>query len=150
MSFSPLLEGIIARRDWPVVNLETYRALAEQSQYTVLFFPGDWQRHGESNDVAVILPELEDAFQRVFTPAVVETGSERKLQAVYRFRAFPALVFLRDGAYLGVITHVLDWDDYLREAARILSLEPSDPPPYPLPGVKPASSGDDVDHMQFH
>jgi len=132
--FSPLLNGIIARTNYPVVDLDNYLAFAERHEFSVLFFPGEWERIGESNDVAVVLPELTSAFQKVFQPAVVAKLSDRKLQAIYRFRAFPALVFLRRAEYLGVITRVLDWDDYLHETARILSLEPSDPPPYPRPG----------------
>lgn len=147
--FSPLLRGVIARYGYPLVNLENHAASPAAHQYSVLFFPGDWERLGESNDVAIILPELTAAFQNIFQPAVVERASERKLQAVYRFVAFPALVFLRDGQYLGAITRVLDWDDYLRETARILSLEPSAPPAFPMPGARPAASDDGESH-HFH
>ncbi|MGR9159743.1 hydrogenase-1 expression HyaE [Rhizobium leguminosarum] len=151
--FSALLDGIIARSNYPVVDLENYLDFAEGHEFSVLFFPGDWERLGESNDVAVVLPELTLAFQKVFQPAVVAKLSDRKLQAVYRFRAFPALVFLRRGKYLGVITRVLDWDDYLRETARILSLEPSDPPPYPRPeerAAKPESDELESNGHHFH
>lgn len=147
--FSPLLQGVIARSGYPVVSLENRADSLSAHRYSVLFFPGDWERLGESNDVAIILPELTAAFQHVFQPAVVERASERKLQAVYRFGAFPALVFLRDGEYLGAITRVLDWDDYLRETARILALEPSAPPPFPMPGARSAASDDSESHP-FH
>lgn len=149
MNFSPLLDGVIARRGWPVVGLDTYRDFLASHDYTVLFFSGDWERLGESNDVAVILPEVESAFQGVFKTAVVERAAERKLQAIYRFPAFPALVFLRNGDYLGALTRVLDWDDYLRETARILESEPSEPPPFPMPGaLRPR--GEDVNEPHFH
>lgn len=147
--FSPLLDGVIARSGYPIVGLGDHAEHLSRHRYSVLFFPGDWERLGESNDVAIILPELTAAFQNVFQPAVVERASERKLQAVYRFGAFPALVFLRDGHYLGAITRVLDWDDYLRETARILSLEPSAPPPFPMPGARPAVADDGETH-HFH
>ncbi|KAB1083007.1 hydrogenase-1 expression HyaE [Neorhizobium galegae] len=149
--FSPLLDGIIARSNYPVVGLENYLEFAEAHEFSVLFFPGDWQRLGESNDVAVVLPELALAFQKVFQPAVVAELSDHKLQAVYRFRAFPALVFLRRGKYLGVITRVLDWDDYLHETARILSLEASDPPPYPRLGERAAKpESDELENSGHH
>lgn len=150
MSFSPLLEAVIGRRNWPVVNTESYTDFVQEHRFTVLFHPGDWERLGESNDVAVILPELETAFQGVFKVAVVDRLSERKLQATYRFPAFPALVFLRDGDYLGAIPRVLDWDDYLREIARILSLKPSAPPPFPMPGMRPAQAEDSGEPVHFH
>ncbi|MGX5845133.1 hydrogenase-1 expression HyaE [Mesorhizobium sp. ArgA1] len=148
--YSPLLDGVISRYTYPVVGLEDHREIASAHRHGVLFFSGDWERLGESNDVAVILPELAAAFQGVFQPLVVDRGCERKLQAIYRFSAFPALVFLRDGEYLGVITRVLDWDDYLRETARILSLDVSTPPPFPMPGARAAAKDDDHDHGHGH
>lgn len=131
--FSPLLNAMIARTGTPVVGEADIETFAGERRFGVLFFSGDWQRLGESDDVAVILPELLAAFDQVFAAAVVERSAERKLQARFRFPAFPALVFLRDGRYLGAISRVLDWSDYLLEIADILKREPSDPPPFRLP-----------------
>jgi len=131
--YSPVLNAMIARHRIAVVDEATVDAFAAAHEFVALFFPGDWQRLGESNDVAVILPELVQSFQGAFTPAVVATESERKLQARYRFNAFPALVFLRHGEYLGVIKRVLDWGEYLHEIADILTREPTAPPRFELP-----------------
>ena len=144
--FSPVLNAMIARHGFAVVDEATVDVFAATNDLVALFFPGDWQRLGESNDVAVILPELAQAFQGAFRPAVVGAASERKLQARYRFNAFPALVFLRRGEYLGVIKRVLDWDDYLYEIAGILMREPTEPPRFELPEGC-ATSQDDHDHI---
>jgi hydrogenase-1 operon protein HyaE len=46
------------------------------------------------------------------------------------------MVFLRDGGYLGAITRLLDWDDYLERIRAILAARPHEPPPFELPGGK--------------
>jgi hydrogenase-1 operon protein HyaE len=146
--FSPVLNAMIARHGFAVVDEATVDAFAAGNEFVALFLPGDWQRLAESNDVAVILPELEQAFQGVFKPGVVAPGSERKLQARYRFNAFPALVFLRRGEYLGAIKRVLDWDDYLHEIAGILMREPTEPPRFELPeGCATTHHDHDRDHV---
>ncbi|PZV37044.1 hydrogenase-1 expression HyaE [Mesorhizobium kowhaii] len=142
--FSPVLTMMMERHRIPVVD----EANIDAFDFTALFFPGDWLRLAESNDVAVILPELVQAFQGVFKPIVVSRESERKLQSRYRFNAFPALVFLRNGEYLGTIKRVLDWEDYLTEIAGILTREPSAPPPFEFPEA--CATHDRRDHDHFH
>ena len=131
--FSPLLQSIIEKHDYTVVDEESLAAFTTANEHVVLFFAGDAERLGESNDAAVILPELHSVFRDVLVPAVVSREAERGLQRRYRFNAFPALIFLRDGEYLGTIQRVLDWADYLREIPEILGRMPSDPPPFKLP-----------------
>ena len=101
----------------------------------MLFFTGDPARVRESDDVAMILPELITAFDGRFRAAVVSRESERPLQARFRFTAWPTLVFLRRGAYLGAISRVRDWNDYLDEIAGLLEAEPCDPPPFNIDEV---------------
>lgn len=131
--FSPLLQSIIEREELAVVDHKTVDAVVGAQPHSVLFFAGDAARLAESNDVAVILPELAKVFEGVFRPLVVARESERELQRRYRFNAFPALVFLRHGEYLGVIPRVLDWQDYVEQIADILTREVSDPPPFRFP-----------------
>ena len=139
----PLIDRLTRDLGWPrLSSLDEVAAHAATPGTHVVFVPGDPVRNLESADVAVILPELVKAFDGVFAPAVVARPAERKLQARFRFAAFPALVFLRDGLYLGAITRVLDWADYLTEIAEILGREPSDPPPFRLPEARPRGDDD--------
>lgn len=131
--FSPLLTSIIEREAFEVVDEAGLDRLAGETVFSMVFFPGDADRLAESNDVAVILPELHKAFAGNITAFVVDRGSERELQRRFRFNSFPSLVFLRYGEYLGVIQGVRDWTDYLSEISDILGREPSDPPPFRLP-----------------
>ena len=132
--FSPLLTSIINREGLKVVDEVSLEERAGQTVLSMVFFPGDANRLSESNDVAVILPELVKAFDGNVTAFVVAREAERELQRRYRFNSFPSLVFLRDGDYLGTIQGVRDWADYLMEISEILTREPSDPPPFKFPG----------------
>jgi hydrogenase-1 operon protein HyaE len=140
--FSPLLQSIIDREGYEVVSHETLASAAQAHEFAMVFFPGDAERLAESNDVAVVLPELGKALMGRVVTLVVERDSERELQRRYLFNAFPAIVFLRRGDYLGVLQGILDWSDYLEQIPDILGREPSDPPPFKFPdgcGVAPES-----------
>ncbi len=129
---SPLIDNMIRQHGIPVLhekNVDTFVAVEE---YSVLFFTGDPERVRESDDVAMILPELLAAFGGRMKAAVVDRDIERALQARYRVTAWPTLVFLRQGEYLGAISRVQDGQDYLTSTETILNAEPSDPPPFNL------------------
>lgn len=145
--FSPLLTRIIAQNGMSVVDAATLSAFTTDNRFAALLFAGDYERVAESDDVAVILPELVRAFDGAFTAAVVDRNSERELQLRFRINTFPALVFLRDGQYLGAITKVRDWEDYLKEIADILLRDPSTPPPYRLPM---GAAAPDLDETRLH
>ena len=131
--FSPLLQSVIDREGYCVVGHEDLDDVAEPLVFSMLFVAGDAERIAESNDVAVVVPELDKVFEGAVTPLIVDRQSEREIQRRYRFNAFPALIFLRHGEYLGAITRIRDWTDYLLEIPEILSREPSDPPPFQFP-----------------
>ncbi len=131
--FSPLLEGIIERENYPIVDEDNMDEVLAQSGDVILFIAGEFKRLVEVNDAAVILPELIKASRGQLSAAVLDRKSETKIQLRYRFNAFPAFVFLRNGDYLGVITRVLDWQDYMIEIPKILALDPTPPPAYEFP-----------------
>ncbi len=143
---SPLIQRLTEQFGYPVVDESSVDEFLQASEHSVLFFTEDPKSFRESDDVAVILPELMKVFGERVDPAVVARHAERALQKRYRFRAWPALVLLRRGAYLGAITRVLNWDEYLAEIERILAAEPSEPPPYrtpmPLARTDAATSSD--------
>jgi hydrogenase-1 operon protein HyaE len=127
------------------VSLSNHEAFIQRDGVTVLFFPGDPDRYRETADVAVILPELVAAFRGCLHPGVVAREAETELQMHYGFRKWPALVFLRNGGYLGAICKVRDWHDYLTEVTDILEKEPSRPPGFRIPVVSEAESPETVE-----
>jgi len=83
-------------------------------------------------DLAVVLPEVLGQFE---TGAfrVVFTCPPQSAQIVRRFGVLrhPALVFLREGHYVGAIEGLRDWQDYLQSFAQLRTQAPQ-PAPIPL------------------
>ena len=138
-----LVQNMLKEHDYPVVNADSVGPFLAERDVVVLFFTELMKPVPETADVAVILPELQRAFEGRFEVAVVAWEAQRDLQLKYRFMKYPSLVFLRRGEYLGVISGVLDWSDYLAEIERLLVAEPCEPPPMVLPGQTPSGKSEE-------
>lgn len=131
--FSTPVRKMIERHGYPVLDADGLDDFLAGSGDTLLFFTGEAGRFPETDDVAMILPELLRAFEGRLTAAVVAWPDQPGLQMRYGFREWPTLVFLRHGAYLGAISRVQDWAGYLERTARLLASAPGRPPAFPLP-----------------
>ncbi|MCW8889401.1 MAG: hydrogenase-1 expression HyaE [Sedimenticola sp.] len=118
---SELIRQMIVQNNYPVLNESTLDEFLDENDYTVLFFTEDPKQYPESNDVAIILPELSACFAGRFQVAVIDREAEHRLHRRFPFDSWPALVFMRRGEYLGAITRVQNWTDYLREIERLLT-----------------------------
>ncbi|WP_247652566.1 hydrogenase [Ideonella aquatica] len=105
----------------------------------VLFFTGDTVRFPECLDVAVVLPELQRAFPGRFGVGVVRRGDEDAIARRWGSQRWPSLVFVRDGQYVGTLSGMMDWTDYLARVAALLDT-PASRPPIPLMGAQSASA----------
>jgi hydrogenase-1 operon protein HyaE len=132
---SPLLDQLQTRHSYPLLDANSYDHFVYGNENVVLFFCNDPVQFLESNDVAVILPELVKAFNSRLQAAIIGKSIERELQARFRFTGWPSLVFLRNGEYLGVITGIRNWQEYKQETAAILAAAPSQPPGFDLDKV---------------
>lgn len=128
----PLILSLVERRDFALVDQATLDAVARPLEAAMLLVAGDATRLPEVLDVAVVAPELMKAFQGRLTGLLATTASEPHLQMRFGFDAFPALVFLRRGEYLGALTRIRDWSDYMAEIPTILGRAPTTPPPFAL------------------
>lgn len=131
--FSPLVQNMIEQYDYPVLTEETLGGFLDSHEGVVLFFTENAKKFPETNDVAMILPELVGAFAGQFSAAVISLPDQRKLQMRYGFSEWPTLVFLRKGEYLGAISRVQDWTDYLDKISQILASESTKAPDFMLP-----------------
>ena len=120
---SVLIEDMIEKYQYPVLTSDSFDEYINSQGECVVFFSENPTRFPESNDVAMILPELVHEYGGRFNAAFIDLPSQRKLQARYRFKEWPSLVFLRKGAYLGVISRVQNWTDYIVMINSILSSE---------------------------
>ncbi len=130
---SPLIQRLFDEYHYPEIDADNLDEVVSNPGVSVLFFSGDPAQFRETLDVAVILPELVKAFEGRLRAGVVARSAEKALQARYGFRRWPALVFVREEGYLGAITGVQNWPDYLREIQALLEAEPREPPGFGLP-----------------
>ncbi|RKZ81452.1 MAG: hydrogenase-1 expression HyaE [Gammaproteobacteria bacterium] len=133
-STCPLIDRLEDELNYPSLDLSNIDDFLSKNKHSVLFFTEDAKRFAETNDVAVVLPELISVFPGL-TPAIIAREDEKKLQSRYGFLSWPALVFMREQQYLDTITGIQDWGEYLEQIKRILSSETSKPKAIGIPVV---------------
>lgn len=133
----PLIERLTAELGYAEIGLKNHDDFVDQSGMNVLFFPGDPKTVRDSTDVAVILPELVRAFAGQLRPGVVMDtfGDGLQLKRQYGFLEYPALVFVRSGNYVGTISRVQDWAEYLNKINVLLTAPQRRPPGFSVPVV---------------
>ncbi|WP_078119267.1 thioredoxin domain-containing protein [Thiosocius teredinicola] len=132
---SPLIAQLVAEHGYPVLDAQNLASTLESDSTVVLFFTEDPKRYPESNDVAVVLPELARAFPDRFIPMVVDRQLEDQLKLVYDITVWPSLVFLRRGRFLGKISKIRDWSEYMERIPEILDNAPSHNPGVGIPVI---------------
>lgn len=130
---SPLIQNLIDVHNCELITEDNVDGFLQQHEHVVLFFTENPKHFPESNDVAVILPELIKTLDGQVVAAVVDENSERALLKRYAFNKWPALVFLRRGEYLGVITGMQNWQEFNSEFKRLLTGPISQPPNFNIP-----------------
>ena len=77
------------------------------------------------------------AFDNQLRPGVVTDtwGDGKQLKQQYGFSAYPSLVFVRGGEYVGAITRIQDWGEYLDKIAELLVAAPRRAPGFSVPVV---------------
>ena len=118
----PLIDRLLTEFAWPRLDTaDAVAAFTEAPGWHVVFTPGDALRNLETADVAVILPELKQAFQGRFDCALAGDAVESQLRHDTGVLQTPGLLFYRDGRFVAGIAKVRDWDDYIRRTAQILA-----------------------------
>ena len=124
----PLIQRLHDEFTYPEVSLEDCDEFISEPGLSVLFFGGDPKRYKETTDVAVVLPELIAAFGGTIRAGVVAKTAELPLQKRFGFRAWPCLVFCRDGGYVGAITRMKNWSEYLEDIQAFMQADICEPP----------------------
>lgn len=139
MTRHPLIDRLAREAGACDVDPAGIEAFEAASGDAVLFFGGDPVRFPECLDVAVVLPELQAAYGGLrigIVPREVEDALARR----YAVQRWPSLVFLRGGGYLGTVSGMKDWDDYLRELQILRAATPGRRPS-PTIALHPAGAG---------
>ncbi|MEM1090462.1 MAG: hydrogenase [Pseudomonadota bacterium] len=127
--FSQAIKNMQEREGYPSLAGPELDAFIESHDDVVLVFAEAMKPIPEADDLAVIFPELMKAYPEKFAVAVVPFPAHREMKLRYHFLKIPTLVFLRGGEYVGAITGIRDWGDYLEDIRLILAAEPTEPPP---------------------
>lgn len=136
----PLIARLTDVYGYPLLEAANGEAFLAAPGDAILFCAGDPVQHPECLDVAVVLPELLRAFPGHFRAGIVSADLEPHMQARYGFTRWPTLVFLRDGAYLGVLSGIQDWSVYLSRIQDLLTGVPGQPPSIGIPVSSAASA----------
>ncbi len=129
----PLIEQLFGKHGFTRVTQSSLPAWLAQPGRALLVFLEDPIRYRETLDLAVIVPELAQAFSGRFTVGVLLPEDARPVATRYGFRRWPAFVVLADGEYVGAIDGLRNWDEYINEMRRLLDAGPARPPTVGIP-----------------
>ena len=112
------------------------RVSADQADFpaglAALLLTDDPQRNLEVLDACVILPEALLALGADVARLVAGPEAATALLQRFAVARAPAVVFLRDGDYLGSLNGIRNWQEYRDEVAR-LAAGPARPRPISIP-----------------
>jgi hydrogenase-1 operon protein HyaE len=131
----PLQQRLVRQFGARWITPETLDAFLAEPGDRVLFLSGDPVRFPEALDVAVVLPELQAAHPGRFAVGVVDREHETEIARRFGSNRWPALVFLRDGAYVTVLPGMHDWTEYVTKVGEALDAPTSRAPTIGIPVV---------------
>lgn len=128
-----LINRLIDEFGYPLLDATNLDAFCDAPGDAVLFCAGDPVQYPECLDVAVVLPEILRAFPgpsggNLLRAGIASAELESPLQLRYGFNRWPSLMFLRDGAHVGVISGIQDWSVYIARIDALLAAPVSRPP----------------------
>ncbi|OAF04288.1 hydrogenase accessory protein [Bradyrhizobium centrolobii] len=114
----------LALRGLPEVDATTVdlflNGTDEAGVVAVLLSAGDPSRFPEAVDVAVVLPELIDAFAVRLRGALIARDAESELGKRFGVRVQPTLIFVAGGETLGLIAKIQDWSVYVDRISKLI------------------------------
>jgi hydrogenase-1 operon protein HyaE len=132
-----LIDRLLTDYSYPQITIDNHDDFVATPGLNVLFFPGNPDTVKDASDVAVILPELVNAFDQKLNPGVVTDtfGDGMKLKRQYGFTHYPALVFVRDGEYVDTLSRIQDWTHYLSKIETYFTAPVRRAPGFSIPVV---------------
>ena len=104
-----------AQQGFALLTGETFAAFMAGAGERVVLFADDPRKVPETWDVAVLLPELVAAAGGDLQVGLLLPEAARSLALAHGVNHWPALVFFRDGGYLGAIEGMRDWSVFAGE-----------------------------------
>jgi len=132
-----LIDRLMTDYHYPQITADNHDEFVNTAGLNVLFFPGNPDTVKDATDVAVILPELVNTFKQKLNPGIVTDtyGDGVKLKRHYGFTHYPSLVFVRDGDYVGSISRIQNWPEYLTKIESFFTAPARRAPGFSIPVV---------------
>lgn len=118
---SPLVRALSERHGLARLGVAEVDAFLAEAPYALILFAGDPRQRLESDDAAVVLPELLAAFRGRFRGAVVAQEAEDALKGRFGVVMAPSLVVARGAETLDVIAKIRDWSEYVARLSAALA-----------------------------
>lgn len=136
-SYIPTFDTVASRLaalGYTETDAATLDALAAAHPQLVLMLNADPHQHPEVADNAIIVPEVLKSLPGP-APHIcwANPAASRTLASRFGVLKYPALVFLRDGGYTGVIVGLMDWPDVVHRFAELLAAPVRRPPSIGIP-----------------
>jgi hydrogenase-1 operon protein HyaE len=119
-NFSGLLDKLVAKHGITEFDHTGFQAFINESGNGVALLTEEPDTAPESWDMAVIFPELLAAIGARLRTTIVRPESAKILQTRFGLGRLPALLFVRDGGYVGAIEGLRDWSEFVSEFAEML------------------------------
>lgn len=142
---SPLIERLVSTHGATWLTADNVADWAGGGGDRVILLAGDPVRFPEALDLAVVLPELRQHFAQRFAIGVATREHEDAIAKRYGSIRWPALVFVRDGQYVTVLSGMLDWQVYVERVGEALAMPASRAPTIGIP-VRNGSASDSSCH----
>lgn len=140
-NFGGLLDRLVAGHHLADLDETGFNAFMEAPGDGVVLFVEDPDKVAESWDLAVIFPDLLAAAGSAPRAGLLRPGEAAKIRPRFGFNRLPALLFLRDGGYVGVIEGLRDWSDFVAECVEMLQKPVSRAPTIGIAVTVDGSSG---------
>lgn len=133
-------QRLTAQHGCTMLDVDSFEEFVRQPGESLILFTEDPQKVPETWDIAVILPELLKGLARRPRAGLLAPEIARAVAPRYGIRLWPALLGMRNGAYLGVMEGLKDWSIYAARLPEMLAAPASRPPSVGIP-VKTAGTG---------
>ena len=123
-NFSGLLDKLVSKHgvaDLDSVGFQAFMdAPGNAPNDAIVLFTEEPDKVAESWDLAVIFPDLIKATGKKARLALLRPEVAGDFLGRFAIKRLPALLFLRDGAYVGVIEGLRDWNEFVSECNTML------------------------------
>ena len=113
VNFPALLNRLVAQHGLADLGPESFDAFAQAPGEAVVLLVEDPERGGENWDLAVIFCDLLAASGSGQRTGLLRPPAAAALQPQFGIQRLPALLFLRDGDYVGALEGLRDWSEFV-------------------------------------